>query len=244
MKTNNNKQVAAFDQVLGLCNNLGQKYNPGNDSINLAALNSLLASARGSVNAAHTTKMMLTDAINHRQEVFEPLPKIATRILNMLIASEASPQQIEDVRTYRNKLRPLSKPRRVAAENAETPVAASKLVDDRSRGPLSYMDYESKLTSFRSIVDLVAMVPKYTPNEADFTVSALQVLVATLESANRAVNNARLVYGNARSASNAALYGDQGLAGVSKRVKKYILFACGSQSDEFRSARSITLKTK
>jgi hypothetical protein len=239
MKTNKQKQVAAFDQVLGLCNDLGQKYNPGNDSINLAALNSLLTSAQEKVNAAHTAKMNLTEVINARQEAFAQLPFIGTRILNMLIASDASPQRIGDVKAYRDKLRSRSgktaKPE--DSTNATKPA-------DASRGPVSYLDFESRLENFRSIIDLAGMEIRYKPNEPEFSIASLTTLAQQLGEMNKAVNLARLAYGNARSARNAALYSDAGLFGATKRVKKYILYACGSKSEQFRRVNGISLNSR
>ena len=239
MKNKSQNQVAAFDQVLGLCNDLGQKYNPGNDSINLAALNSLLTSAQEKVKAAHTAKMHLTKVINARQGAFAQLPGIGTRILNVLIASDASPQLIADVKAYRNKLRP--RPGKIAKpEDSTNPPQPA----DASRGPISQLDYESRLTNFRSIIDLVAMETWYKPNEPEFSIASLTTLAEQLGEMNKAVNQARLAYDNARSARKAALYSDAGLYGATKRVKKYVLYACGATSEQFRRVNGISLKSK
>jgi hypothetical protein len=242
MKTNSQKQVAAFDQVLGLCNDLGQKYNPGNDSINLAALNSLLTSAQEKVKAAHTAKMNLTEVINARQQAFARLPAIGTRILNVLIASDASPQRIEDVRAYRDKLRGRSG--KTAKPEDSTNPAKPAVPGDASRGPISYLDYESRLESFRSIIELAGKETRYNPNEPEFSIASLTTLADQLAEMNVAVNQARLAYGNARSARNATLYSDAGLFGVTKRVKKYVLYACGATSEEFRRVNGVSLKSR
>jgi hypothetical protein len=239
MKTNNQKQVAAFDKVLGLCNDLGQKYNPGNDSINLAALNSLLSSAQEKVNAAHTAKMNLTEVVNARQEAFAKLPGTGTRILNVLIASDASPQRIADVKAYRDKLR--SAPGKTAKPDDSTKPAKPA---DASRGPISYLDYESRLESFRSIIDLAGKEIRYRPNEPEFSICSLTTMADQLAEMTRAVNQARLAFSNAKSVRKAVLYSDTGLFGATKRVKKYVLYACGATSEEFRRVNSVSVKSK
>jgi hypothetical protein len=240
MKTNNQKHVAAFDQVLGHCNALGQKYNPGSNSINLAALNSLLTSAREKLNAATTAKMNLTKVINARQEAFAQLPAIATRILSMLIASEASPQRIADVKAYRDKLR---SPRtgKIAKQEDSTKTIQPT---DASRGPISYLDYESRLENFLSIVDLATTDPDYNPNEQEFSSQSLTSFTEQLRSLNISVNQARLVYRIARSNRNEALYGDKGISGTAKRVKKYLQYALGTESEQFRMVNAIRLKSR
>jgi hypothetical protein len=239
MKTNNQKQVAAFDKVLGLCNDLGQKYSPGNNSINLAALNSLLTSAQEKVNAAFTAKMNLTELVNARQEEFARLPQIGTRVLNGLIASDASPQRIEDVKAYRNKLRGRAR-KTVKPEDSTTETKPA----DASRGPVSYLDFESKLETFRSIVDIAGKESRYMPNEPEFSITSLTALAEKLSAMNVMVNRARLAYSNARSARKTVLYGDTGLYGTTQRVKKYILYACGATSEQFRRVNSVSLKSK
>jgi hypothetical protein len=199
MKTNKQKQVAAFDQVLGLCNDLGQKYNPGNDSINLAALNSLRSFAQEKVNAAHTAKMHLIEVINARQEAFAKLPAIGTRILSVLISSDASPQRIADVKAYRDKMR--GRPGRITKPEDSTKTTQPA---DSSRGPISYLDFDSKLENFRSIISLAGMEFRYRPNEPEFAIASLTTLAEQLEEMTTAVNRGQLAYANARSARNKA----------------------------------------
>jgi hypothetical protein len=105
MKTNATKVVAAFDQVLGHCNALGTKYNPSKESMKITALTTMLTSAQASIQAVNIAKSNLIQAVNNRHKVFDPLPAIGTRILNALIATDASPQLIADIRLYRDKFR-------------------------------------------------------------------------------------------------------------------------------------------
>jgi hypothetical protein len=241
MKTNAKKQVAAFDQVLGHCNALGTKYNPSKDSIKVAALTTLLTSAQASVTAADTAKANLIQAVNMRQKVFAPIPGIGTRILNLLIACDASPQIIADVRKYRDKLRSPARPRKIEKpEDSTTPTPPA----DASRGPVSYMDYESRIDSFGTIIELIKGEPLYKPNEAEFTIASLTTLMTTLRDKNKAVHDAQVAIRNARLAQRIMVYSDAGLMGAAKRVKKFILYAFGATSDQYRIFNSISLKSR
>jgi hypothetical protein len=246
MKSNNQKQVAAFDQVLGHCNDLGQKYNPGNDSIKVAALKSLLTSAQEKVNAAHNAKIQLMEVVNTRQAAFAKLPGIATRILNGLISSDASPEQIQDVKAYRDRLRSRKAKNTKAEETSDATKPAGETDSSKNtfRGPVSYLDFESKLNTFRSIIALAAMEPNYKPNEPEFSIASLNNIVHELEEKSKAVNQAQVAFRIARKECKAALYGDSGLRGVTKRVKKYVLFAFGATSDQFKTINSIKLNSR
>ena len=240
MKTNNNKQVAAFDQVLGHCNALGTKYNPSKDSIKVAALNTLLTSAKATLTAVDTAKFNMMEAVNARQEAFAPLAKIGTRILNVLIASDASPQRIADVKKYRDKLRSIRASRIVKPEDSTNPTPPAV----PSRGPMSYLDYESRIDSFANIIELIKVEPLYKPNEAEFSIASLTNVVASLRQKNKAVNDAKVALRNARLACNASVYSDAGLYGAGKRVKKYILFVFGATNKQYQMFNSIQLKRR
>ena len=240
MKTNNSKQVAAFDQVLGYCNALGTKYNPSKDSIKVAALTSLLTSAQEKVTAAENAKLNLVKEVNIRRETFKPIPGIATRILNAMIAAEASEELIADIRKYRDKLRGSNPGKTTKPEDSTNTTQPA----DTSRKKVSYLDFESKADIFGSILTLINDAPAYEPNEAEFSIANLTALFTTLRAKNKAVNDAKVVLKNARVARRAALYGRAGLHGAAKRVKKYILFAFGATSDEYRTINSVSLKSR
>jgi hypothetical protein len=240
MKTNNTQQVAAFDQVLGHCNALGAKYNPSKDSIKVAALTSLLTSAQASVTAAETARLSLLKAINIRQAAFIPIPGIGTRILNMMIAADAPPELIADIRKYRDKLRGVRPGKTVKPEDSTNTTQPA----DASRGPVSYLDFHSKADNFERIVNLIKGDPLYKPNEPEFSIANLTTLVASLRAKNKAVYDAKIALGNARIATKVALHSDAGLYGATKRVKRYILFAFGATSEQFRAINSITIKSK
>jgi hypothetical protein len=191
--------------------------------------------------------MHLTEVINARQQAFAPIPGIGTRILNVLMASDASPQRIEDVKAYRDKLRSKRPGKTAKPEDSTNSVKSAGRKDslgDAPRKTVSYLDYESRVRNFRSIIDLAAMETRYKANEPEFSITSLNALVASLGAVNEAVNHARTAYGNARAARKAALYSDAGLAGASKRVKKYILFACGAKSEQYRRVSGVTVKSR
>ena len=238
MKTNNTQQVAAFDQVLGHCNALGPKYNPSKDSIKVAALTSLLTSAQASVTAVDNAKMNLIKAINTRQEAFAPIPAIGTRILNVMIAADASPQLVADIRKYRDKLRSPRRGKTVKPEDSTNPTQPA----DASRGPVSYLDYNSKADSFEAILNLIKGEAAYKPNEPEFSIANLTTMLTTLRAKNKAVNDAKIALRNARITRDATLYGDNGVHGTTRRVRRYILFAFGARSEQYRSFTSINVK--
>jgi hypothetical protein len=243
MKTNAHKVVAAFDQVLGHCNALGTKYNPSKESMKVPALTTLLTSAQTSITAVYTAKSNLIQAINNRQKVFAPIPSLGTRILNALIATDASPQLIADVRLYRDKLRSPKKVKPAKPDDSKTLAPSGSVIGDASRGPVSYLDFESRIDTFSVIIDLLKTEPLYKPNEADITIVALTTMLTTLRDKHKAVRDAQIALRNVKVIRNATLYSDAGIYGTATRVKKYVLSVFGAKSEQFRSFNSIRVKS-
>jgi len=238
MKTNQNKQVAAFDQVLGHCNALGKKYNPSHASIQMTALNALLSSAQSSVSAVSAAQTAYINAVNTRQRVFAPLPRIATRLVALLLASDASPQIIEDIKRYRSRF--WSKSSKVGTSTETT----DSDVQDKSRGPVSYLDYESKTASFKAIVQLLEGETTFQPTEKEYSLPGLAEVLRQLEAANKGVYDALVSLRGARLKRDEALYGREGLSGIARRVKKYLMFVYGYGSEQFKIVQKIRLYEK
>jgi hypothetical protein len=242
MKTNIEKQVAAFDQVLGHCNALGPVYNPSKESMKVAALTTLLTSAQKSIQAVDTAKSAYIQAVNERQKAFAPLPGSATRIVNALGATDASPQLIADIKLYRDKFRSVareSQPKTNMPEGGsqDQPNSAST-----SRGPVSQLDFESKIRNFNTMIELLKSEPTYKPNEADLTIAALTATLAILRAKHKAVMTAQMTLSNARLERNKVVYSDSGIYGTGKRIKRYILSVYGATSAQYRQIDSFYFK--
>jgi hypothetical protein len=244
MKTNVEKQVAAFDQVLGHCNAFGQMYNPSKHSIKVTAMTCLLTSARESVQAVDTAKSNVILAINERQKIFEPLPAIATRIVNSVTAADASPQLIADIKLYRDKFRSKANASRVKKAPPDDSSKVQPIPAGSSRGPLSQLDFNSKIRNFSMIIELLKGDGTFVPNETDLSIDALTTMLASLREKHKAVRDAQIVLSNARASRNIIVCGDEGILGVAKRVKKYVSSVYGATSKQFHQVNSISLKSK
>ena len=241
MKTNVEKNVAAFDQVLGHCNALGKMYNPSKESLKVAAMTSLLTSAQVSLKAVDTAKSNLILAINARQRVFSTLPGFGTRILNALKASDASPQLIADIRLYRDKFRAPRRSGQTVPAKPEDSSKAQPNPGDSSRGPLSQLDYDTKIRNFGTMIEMLKGESAYKPNEAELTIAGLTTMLTSLRQTHKAVADAELAISNARLVRNKLVYGDNGIYGTIKRVKTYVLSVFGATSVEFRMFNRIRL---
>src|SRR5688572_10439370 len=195
MKTNHEKQVAAWEKLLEACNAHGPMYNPSKTSLKVAALKDLLTSAQESLVAVDNAENQLILAVNNRQRSFSVIPMLGTRIFNAFAATDATPELIADVDRIRLRFRyPATVKQETEASGQEGGVSAT----DKSRGPLSRLDYDSKLKNLKALINLVTDEPSYQPNEADLQIEALNQLHADLVSKHKAVAQAELALKNAR----------------------------------------------
>ena len=242
-------QVAAFEKLLGLCNTHGATYNPSKASMNSTALNTLLAEAQKSIQAVHNAQVDLVIAINHRHRAFDPLPILATRILGALKAGNAPPDLVADINRIRLRFRyPKSHAScdpamtKTSGEAAPTTQGVEIPSANTPRGPISQLDFNSKIENFVAIVGLLGIEPTYEPNEADLTLDALNTHLAGLRQLQKAVLNAQLVLHDARQNLKDVLYGNAGVYGTSVRVKMYIRSIFGYNSAPYKVVRKIRFK--
>lgn len=239
MKTNHEKQVAAWGKLLGICNAHGPKYNPNKDSVKVTAMKALLTSARESLKAADTAENALILAINNRQQVFNILPMLGTRIINALGATDATPELKADANKFRLRFRYPAADRSATQAPGDQGEISSI---DSSRGPISHLDFESKMKNLKSLIMLLASELSYQPNEADIQVAALNELQESLTERHLAVTQAELVLKNARIARTNILFSESGIHGRAELVKKYALSAFGSKSPDFKFIKSIRFR--
>ena len=238
MKTNDSKHVATFEKLLGFCNTFGAMYNPSKASIKVATMNTLLTSAQQSLEAVMVAQTAYTIAVNERQAVFNVLPRLGTRIHNALTVSDAPPLLIADVNTIRLRFR---YPKRVKKRIQEND-SADKPPSGTSRGPISHLDFESKIRNFSALIRMLASEPSYQPNEAELRLEALNTLLATLVEKDKPVAMAKLVLSNERLNRKRLLHDPSGIRGTALMVKRYIRSAFGATSDQVRQIKGLNFK--
>ena len=103
-ETGNAKNVANFEDLISFCTGYGASYNPSKASIKLAALTTKRTDAVNALAKVNSFLPPWTNAINAREEIFNPLSKLITRVVNAVVASDVPKEIIADVKTIARKL--------------------------------------------------------------------------------------------------------------------------------------------
>lgn len=235
MKNGNVNQVAAFGKLVGICNDLGARYNPSKAALTPTALATLLEQAQQSLEAVNVARVNYVLAINSRQDLYAGVYKLAARIVRALQASESSIENIREARMIRRKLapQPTVKKGKVVKTGAENPAP--------SPGHISYLDYAGQAEAFANLVQLVERIPSYAPNETDLQLATLQEMVAKLRNASLAVARTANALANARIQRNSYLLGKGGLFETGNAVKDYIRSVFGVTSEPVKELSKLRL---
>jgi hypothetical protein len=181
-------------------------------------------------------------AVSAREIMFEPLSKLVTRAMNFLKASGVPEQVYDQVNTVARKVKgtrasALVKP--VPPEEGAEPEPVVRQVS------AAQMSYDSRAENFGKMVQLLANIPEYNPNESDLKVEYLGELDAELKVKNNAVIAAAVSLSNSRIARNEVLYSDNtGLCNAGQTSKNYVKAVFGATSPQFKQISKLQFKNK
>lgn len=212
MKTGKVKQVAAFGKLIGICNDLGARYNPSKASIQSAALSSLLERAQQTLEAVNVARINYILAVNARKESFAGIQGLAVRVTRAASASGASAENLKDVKAIKRRFMP--KP------SVNMPSASTQGDENESFKKVrsvSIQDYDGLADTLGSLIKLVEVIPTYKPNEPGLQVAGLNAFLADLRSKSVAVNRAAMDFSNSMIKRNNVLYGKDGFRNRSTR---------------------------
>ncbi len=235
-ETGHTKNISNFETVISICTGYGPAYNPSNVNISIAELITLHIIAANSGNVVKTTEANFNDIEGQRMIVFKPLKPLSTRVFAALKGSQPPVTVIADAKTINMKIQ---------GKRANN-IIKKLLLDETEerRISVSQQSYDLQIEHFDKFIDLVAIEPKYNPNENDLKVTALNTFKSEMISSNINVKNAYVPYSNALIARNHILYNDEeGLVARAALVKDYVKSVFGANSSEFKQINKIAFKS-
>ena len=240
-ETGHSKNVATFEDLVSFCTAYGAVYNPSKPALKLAALNTQLAAASTALQAVKVAKTAYDNATNAREIAFKPLKSLATKIVNSIAATEATPQTVDDVKSVNNKIQG-KRAKAIEQPDAEALAAGTESVRTAS---VSQQSFDKRIDNFAQLIATLTAEPTYQPNENELKLAALNAMLADMRAKNTAVINATTAVSNARIARNKALYEDNtGLVDTTKAVKIYVKSVYGAISPQFKQVSTLKFVKK
>lgn len=239
-ETGHAKNVANFEDLISFCTGYGNAYNPSKAAIQLPALNTLYSNAQNALTGLTSNKTIFDNATNARQTAFEPLKKLATRIVNALDATEATDTLVKDAKTINTKLQGKRSHSKLTKADAGKITEAT---DEPKTISVSQQSFDSLIENFAKLIELVSSEPTYTPNETELQVSTLTTTLGNLKTTNTAVVNDYTNYSNSRITRDSILYAtNSGLVDTALEVKKYVKSVFGATSPQYKQISGLEFK--
>ncbi len=226
-ETGHARNVGNFETLISFCTGYGAAYDPSNASIDLGALSAKLLAAQGVLGGVSTAVADQKIEINNRQEVFEGVRKLVTRVVNSFDAGGAAKKDVDDARTFKRKIDG------ARAEALDVPAEGEPPLEDNSIS-VSQQSYVQLVEHFTGLIELLIKSGSYGPNEVELKVVQLTAKRDAMADANTAVINKLTVTSNARIDRNTQLYDETtGLVDLAMLVKKYVKSVFGADSAEY-----------
>lgn len=240
-ETGHAKNVSNFDELISYALGYGVTYNPSKTSIKVTALQTLATNAKGAITAVNAAQPAYSNAVSARESAFEPLSKLATRILNALKATDTTTQVDESATTLIRKIQGTRATPKKTEAQLKALADAGTVVTEAST---SQMSYDNRLDNFDKLIKLLTSVTLYAPNEADLKVTALTTLYTDLKTKNTAVVTATIPLSNARISRNDILYKTNvGLVDIASDVKVYVKSVYGASSPQYKQISKLKFTT-
>ena len=238
-ETGHARNIENFQRLISFVTAYGAIYNPTNALILLVALNAKLTAANAELDNVSAMLMPFKFAVNEREIAFEPLSKLATRIVNAYAATGTDEKNVADARTFVRKIQG----KRATPKVKDDPTTPA---DESAQSiSASQLSYTQRLGHLENLLNLLGNDALYAPNEAELQMVTLSAMATDLKVKNNNVINAATPLSNARISRNDALYAkDSGMLALAALVKKYVKSLFGAESAQVKQINELEFKVQ
>jgi hypothetical protein len=234
-ETGHAKNVTHFEQLISFCNGFGGNYNPSKATLTIPEITNLHATAQTELQNVINLTVDYNNVVNTRAITFEPIRKLATRLVNAFIVTDATTEMVKDAKTINRKIQGKRAKEIVTPTDPNTPAPNTISTSQQS--------YDQLIEHFSKLITLLKSEPSYNPNEADLRIPTLEALLAKYREDNTNVMNAYTQVSNARISRDVILYKEKtGLVDTALEVRAYVKSVFGATSDQYTQVKNLAFK--
>lgn len=232
--------VVMLITLISLIQSFGDNYKPSKETIKLAALQKLLTECENVIAVIVNLEVANKNAVDARDHAYQSFNILLTSLNNMIKASDTS----NEVRIYVNTLVRLIRVGKITSKNPAAPIADPDAEKVETKTVASHkLGHDIRLKNFDKLIQYLATVPTYTPNEPELSIKGLTTCHDDLQSKNQAAVNTDIQLNQARIIRKVAFYTPStGLAYAGNEAKSYIKAIYGSQSPEYKQVAKLKFK--
>lgn len=206
-------------------------YNPPVESLTVQSLQTLYTTALAKLAEVEDKRVANKNAIASRQTAFENLKPTCTRIINFLQIIGLEDGVLRQAKSLNRKIQGGGK------KSVTPPVMESEVMNTISTSRQSYTQITE---NFGILLQLLATIRDYAPNEDDLKLANLTPYHTSLVSATQSVDQTEAELNAKLMERDNILYADgTGLYTIAQNVKKYVKSLYGATSPEYTNVSGI-----
>ncbi len=206
-------------------------YNPPVESLTVESLQTLYTTASVKLTEVEDKRVANKNAIAARQATFENLKPTCTRIINFLQILGLEEGVLKQAKSINRRIQGGQK------KPVTPPNPSGETVNNISTSRQSYTQI---CENFGILLQLLATIPTYTPNENDLKLTSLTTYHTSVMSSTQAVDQTEAELNAKLIERDNILYADgTGLYTIAQNVKKYVKSLYGATSPEYANVSGI-----
>ena len=211
-------------------------YNPSVDNLKVTNLQTLYTNASSKLNEVEDKRNANKNAITLRQSTYENLKPTCTKIINQIDILGLPQGSIDQAKSLNRTIQGGQKKATNAPKEGEE---AAKTAST------SRQSYTQQAENFGILLQLLATIPSYAPNEDDLKLTNLNTYKEALMSATQSVDQTEAELNAKLIERDNILYADgTGLYSIAQNVKKYVKSLYGATSPEYANVSSIEFTSR
>ena len=211
-------------------------YNPPVDNLKVASLQTLYTTASAKLNEVEDKRHANKNAITLRQSAFENLKSTSTKIINHLDILGLPKGTIDQAKSLN---------RVIQGGQKKTTTPPDENGEPSNTVSTSRQSYTQMAENFGILLQLLATIPTYAPNEDDLNLVNLNTYKDSLVSSTQSVDQTEAELNAKLIERDNLLYADgTGLYSIVQNVKKYVKSLYGATSPEYANVSSIEFTSR
>lgn len=209
-------------------------YNPPVPNLTVANLQTLYAAANAKLAEVEDKRNTNKNAIALRQTAFENLKTTCTRIINRLEILGLLVGTLDQAKSLNRSIQGGSKKKTISAKTDDE--------EQPTNNPISTsrQSFTQQTENFGILLQLLATIPNYSPDEDELKLANLNTYHTSLVSATQAVDQTEAELNVKLIERNQILYAEEtGLYSIAQNVKKYVKSLYGAISSEYTTVSAI-----
>ena len=212
-------------------------YNPPVDNLKVVNLQTLYTDAIAKLSEVEEKRHANKNAIALRQAAFENLKPISTKIINLLSILGLSDGTLDQAKSLNRVIQGGQKKATTPPDNGQ-PTTSNPISTSRQ-------SYTQMADNFGILLQLLATIPTYTPNEDELKLTNLNTYQTSLVSSTQVVDQTEAELNTKLIERDQLLYADgTGLYTIAQNVKKYVKSIYGATSPEYANVSSIEFTSR